>query len=197
MNDLACLYFLYIYIYLQAGKQSKIAQFWPVRGHSRISAVFWQMSAANSHRDCNWLNMCHQTADGNLCFCLQITRKKCKVDNNKERLPVYCQINILYCNKVGSPGLAHIIIISQMAYLPYKWNNGYALILSLQSHIHGPYTAYIRYTVRSKGAKWHLLGFFGLSLYWHPQMVLQRTLLEGSFEITLLRTLMWGSLKEP
>ena len=28
-------------------------------------------------------------------------------------------------------------------------------------------------------------------------MVLQRTLLEGSFERTLLRTLMWGSLKEP
>ena len=53
------------------------------------------------------------------------------------------------------------------------------------------------YTLRSKGAKWHLLGIFGLSLYWHPQMVLQRTLLEGSFEITLLRTLMWGSLKEP
>ena len=53
------------------------------------------------------------------------------------------------------------------------------------------------YTRRSKGAKWHLLGFFGLSLYWHPQMVLQRTLLEGSFERTLLRTLMWGSLKEP
>ena len=55
----------------------------------------------------------------------------------------------------------------------------------------------LTYTLRSKGAKWHLLGFFGLSLYWHPQMVLQRTLLEGSFERTLLRTLMWGSLKEP
>ena len=38
-------------------------------------------------------------------------------------------------------------------------------------------------------AKWHLLGFFGLSLYWHPQKVLQRTLLEGSLERTLLRTL--------
>ena len=36
------------------------------------------------------------------------------------------------------------------------------------------------YTLRSKGAKWHLLGFFGLSLFWHPQTVLQRTLLEGS-----------------
>ena len=53
------------------------------------------------------------------------------------------------------------------------------------------------YTLRSKGAKWHLLGFFGLSLYWHPQKVLQRTPLEGSLERTLLRTLTWGSLKEP
>ena len=55
----------------------------------------------------------------------------------------------------------------------------------------------ITYTLRSKGAKWHLLGFFGLSLYWHPQKVLQRTLLGGSLERTLLRTLIWGSLKEP
>ena len=53
------------------------------------------------------------------------------------------------------------------------------------------------FTLRSKGAKWHLLGFFELSLYWHPQTVLQRTHLEGSFERTLLRTLMWDSLKEP
>ena len=53
------------------------------------------------------------------------------------------------------------------------------------------------YTLRSKGAKWHHLGFFGLSLYWHPQKVLQRTLLGGSLERTLLRTLIWGSLKEP
>ena len=53
------------------------------------------------------------------------------------------------------------------------------------------------HTLRSKGAKWHLLGFFGLSLYWHPQKVLQRTLLWGSLERTPLRTLTWGSLKEP
>ena len=58
-------------------------------------------------------------------------------------------------------------------------------------------TLQIRHTLRSKGAKWHLLGFFGLSLYWHPQKVLQRTLLGGSLERTLLRTLIWGSLKEP
>ena len=45
------------------------------------------------------------------------------------------------------------------------------------------------HSYRSKGAKWHLLGFFGLSLYWHPQKVLQRTLLGGSLERTLLRTL--------
>ena len=38
------------------------------------------------------------------------------------------------------------------------------------------------HTLRSKGAKWHLLWFFGLSLYWHPQTVQQRTLLGGSFE---------------
>ena len=25
------------------------------------------------------------------------------------------------------------------------------------------------YTLRSKRVKWHILGFFGLSLYWHPQ----------------------------
>ena len=42
------------------------------------------------------------------------------------------------------------------------------------------------YTLRSKGAKLHLLGLFGMSLYWHPQKV----------ERTLLRTLIWGSLKE-
>ena len=51
------------------------------------------------------------------------------------------------------------------------------------------YMCTLIYTLRSKGAKWHLLGFFGLSLYWHPQKVLQRTLLEGSLERTLLRTL--------
>ena len=45
--------------------------------------------------------------------------------------------------------------------------------------------------------KWHLLELFGLSLYWHPQKVLQRTILDGSLEITLLITLIWGSLKEP
>ena len=43
----------------------------------------------------------------------------------------------------------------------------------------------ISYTLRSKGAKWHLLGFFGLSLYWHPQMVLQRTLISKSVGATL------------
>ena len=36
------------------------------------------------------------------------------------------------------------------------------------------------YTLRSKGAKWHLLGLFALSLYWHPQKVLQRTLISKS-----------------
>ena len=64
-------------------------------------------------------------------------------------------------------------------------------------HVHIPYHTHIPYTLRSKGAKWHPLGFFGLSLYWHPQKVLQRTLLGGSLERTLLRTLIWGSLKEP
>ena len=51
------------------------------------------------------------------------------------------------------------------------------------------------YTLRSKGAKWHLLGFFWAV----PNTIqkVQRTLLGGSLKRTLLRTLTWGSLKEP
>ena len=51
-----------------------------------------------------------------------------------------------------------------------------------------------KYTLRSKYAKWHLLGLFGLSPYWHPQKVLQRTILEGSLKNPLMNPNMGGVL---